>query len=197
VLITEKGVVKKTAADAFKDVRRNGLLAIKLQPEDQLLSTLFVEDKDEVSLVTREGQSIRFKHTDVREMGRTAGGVRGMSLKGKDRIVTADVIKGDYKDALLIVMSEQGYGKMTKLSEYKTQKRGGSGIKTSNVTPKTGKIVAGMVLQDQEGEVVAISKQSQVIRVALKEVSVSGRSTQGVRIMKLRDGDSIASLTAL
>jgi DNA gyrase subunit A len=197
MLITEKGVVKKTAADAFKDVRRNGLLAIKLQPEDQLLSTLFVEDKDEVSLVTREGQSIRFKHTDVREMGRTAGGVRGMSLKGKDRIVTADVIKGDYKDALLIVMSEQGYGKMTKLSEYKTQKRGGSGIKTSNVTPKTGKIVAGMVLQDQEGEVVAISKQSQVIRVALKEVSVSGRSTQGVRIMKLRDGDSIASLTAL
>jgi DNA gyrase subunit A len=197
IMVTERGVVKKTAADAFRDVRRNGLLAIKLQPDDQLLSAKFVEGKDEVSLVTRDGQSIRFKHSDVREMGRTAGGVRGMTLKGKDVIVTADVIKSSYNSPLLIVISEAGYGKMTKLSEYKTQKRGGSGIKTSNVTAKTGKVVAGMVLPDQEGEIVAISKQSQVIRVPLKEISVSGRSTQGVRIMRLREGDSIASLTAL
>ena len=197
LMVTENGVVKKTAADAFKDVRRSGLLAIKLKPKDQLLAARFVEDKDDVSLVTAKGQSIRFKQSDVREMGRNAGGVRGMKLRSGDRIVTADVVRKVYDKPLLIVISEQGYGKMTNMSEYKTQGRGGSGIKTANVTPKTGKVVAGMVLPDREGEIVAISKQSQVIRVPLKEIALSGRSTQGSRIMKLRPGDSIASLITL
>ncbi len=197
LLVTEKGVVKKVAADSFKDVRRSGLLAMKLQPKDQLLSARFVEDKDEVSLVSASGQSIRFKHSDVREMGRTAGGVRGMSLKGTDKVVTADVIKAEHAESYLMVMGENGYGKMTLMEEFKTQKRGGSGIKAMNVTPKTGKVMTGMVLADREGEMVAISKQSQVIRVELKEIPISGRATQGVRIMKLREGDSIASLIAL
>ncbi len=197
LLVTGQGIVKKVAADSFKDVRRSGLLAIKLQTKDTLLSARFVEGKDDISLVSLLGQSIRFKHTDVREMGRNAGGVRGMNLKGADRIVTADVIKESYEDALLIVMSEQGYGKMSKMSEYKVQKRGGSGIKTAKVTPKTGKLMTGMIVPDREGEIVAISKQSQVIRVLLKEVPILGRQTQGVRIMKLRDGDSIASLITL
>ena len=197
LMVTEKGVVKKTAADAFKDVRRSGLLAIKLQPKDQLLAARFVEEGDDVSLVTAKGQSIRFSQDDVREMGRSAGGVRGMKLKADDRIVTADVVRKVYDKPFLIVISEQGYGKMSDMSEYKTQGRGGSGIKTANVTPKSGKVVAGMVLADREGEIVAISKQSQVIRVPLSEIALSGRSTQGSRIMKLRPGDSIASLTAL
>jgi DNA gyrase subunit A len=197
-MVTEKGTVKKTAADAFKDVRRSGLIAITLKPGDQLLAARFVSGKDDVSLVSAGGQSIRFSHEDVREMGRGAGGVRGMNLKGNDKIVTADVIPGGTgKDSYLMVMSEQGYGKMTKCSEYKTQGRGGSGIKTAAVTPKTGKLMTGMVIPDREGEIVAISKQSQVIRVELKEVPVLGRQTQGVRIMKLRSGDSIASLIAL
>jgi DNA gyrase subunit A len=197
LMVTEKGVVKKTAADAFKDVRRSGLLAIKLQPKDQLLAARFVEEGDDVSLVTAKGQSIRFSQDEVREMGRSAGGVRGMKLKADDCIVTADVVRKVYDKPFLIVISEQGYGKMSDMSEYKTQGRGGSGIKTANVTPKSGKVVAGMVLADREGEIVAISKQSQVIRVPLKEIALSGRSTQGSRIMKLRPGDSIASLTAL
>ena len=197
LMVTERGVVKKTAADSFKDVRRSGLLAIKLKPKDQLLSARFVEEGDDVSFVTSKGQSIRFAQNDVREMGRNAGGVRGMKLKGDDKIVTADVVRKVYDKPLLMVMSEHGYGKMTEMEEYKTQGRGGSGIKTANVTPKTGKVVAGMVLPDREGEIVAISKHSQVIRVPLKEIAVSGRSTQGSRIMKLRPGDSIASLTAL
>jgi DNA gyrase subunit A len=196
-MVSGKGVVKKVAADGFKDVRRSGIIAIKLQGGDQLLSARFVEGKDDISLVTAMGQSIRFKHTDVREMGRAAGGVRGMTLKGADRIITADVVREGYEDPLLIVMSEQGYGKMSKLSEYKVQKRGGSGIKTANVTPKTGKLMTGLVLQSADGEMVAISKNSQVIRVELKEVPTLGRQTQGVRIMKLREGDSIASLIAL
>ena len=197
VMVTEMGVVKKVAADGFRDVRRSGLIAIKLQPGDQLLTARFVEAGDDLSLVSQEGQSIRFKHTDVREMGRTAGGVRGMNLKGKDKIVTADVIKKGDTEPLLIVLSEKGYGKMSKLSEYKVQKRGGSGIKTAKVTPKTGKLMTGLVVSDREGEIVAISKNSQVIRVNLKEVPILGRQTQGVRIMKLREGDSIASLITL
>ena len=130
-------------------------------------------------------------------MGRNAGGVRGMNLKGSDMIVTADVVKEGNQDGFLIVMSESGYGKMSKMSEYKVQKRGGSGIKTAKVTPKTGKLMTGLVVTDREGEIVAISKNSQVIRVELKEVPILGRQTQGVRIMKLREGDSIASLITL
>lgn len=197
LMVTGKGVVKKVAADGFKDVRRSGLIAIKLQPGDSLLAARFVEGKDDISLVSASGQSIRFKHTDVREMGRNAGGVRGMTLKGKDRVVTADIVKESYADALLVIMSEKGYGKMSKLSEYKVQKRGGSGIKTAKVTPKTGEVMTGLIVEDREGEIVAISKNSQVIRVVLKEVPVLGRQTQGVRIMKLREGDSIASLITL
>jgi DNA gyrase subunit A len=197
LMVTGKGVVKKVAADGFKDVRRSGLIAIKLQPGDSLLAARFVEGKDDISLVSASGQSIRFKHTDVREMGRNAGGVKGMTLKGKDHIVTADVVKETYEDALLVIMSEKGYGKMSKLSEYKVQKRGGSGIKTAKVTPKTGEVMTGLIVPDREGEIVAISKNSQVIRVDLKEVPVLGRQTQGVRIMKLREGDSIASLITL
>lgn len=197
LMVTGKGVVKKVAADGFKDVRRSGLIAIKLQPGDSLLAARFVEGKDDISLVSASGQSIRFKHTDVREMGRNAGGVKGMTLKGKDHIITADIVKESYEDALLIIMSEKGYGKMSKLSEYKVQKRGGSGIKTAKVTPKTGEVMTGLIVPDREGEIVAISKNSQVIRVELKEVPVLGRQTQGVRIMKLREGDSIASLITL
>lgn len=197
LMVTHDGVVKKVAADGFKDVRRSGLIAIKLLPGDSLLAARFVEGKDDISLVSASGQSIRFKHTDVREMGRNAGGVKGMTLKGKDHIVTADIVKETYEDALLVIMSEKGYGKMSKLSEYKVQKRGGSGIKTAKVTPKTGEVMTGLIVADREGEIVAISKNSQVIRVDLKEVPVLGRQTQGVRIMKLREGDSIASLITL
>ena len=197
LMLTEQGVVKKVAADSFKDVRRNGLLAIRLDENDKLLSARFVEAGDDVILVSSDGQSIRFAHTDVREMGRAAGGVRGITLKGKDTLVTADVVRKSAKSPMLVVMSEQGYGKMTPLKEYKVQKRGGSGIKTANVTQKTGKMMAGLVLDETEGEIVAISKQSQVIRVAVKEIPTLGRQTQGVRIMKLRTGDVIASLIYL
>jgi DNA gyrase subunit A len=107
------------------------------------------------------------------------------------------VVKEGYEDPFLIIMSEKGFGKMSKLSEYKVQKRGGSGIKTAKVTPKTGEVMTGLIVPDREGEIVAISKNSQVIRVELKEVPVLGRQTQGVRIMKLREGDSIASLITL
>lgn len=197
-MVTKNGTVKKCAADAFADVRRSGLIAITLHDGDELLACRFTEGKDDVSLVTAEGQSIRFSHDDVREMGRTAAGVKGMTIKKGDELVTADVVREVYgKKAYLLVISEHGYGKMTEIDEYKTQGRGGSGIKTANVTDKTGNIVMGIVVPDLEAELIAISRNAQVIRTPLADIPVLSRSTQGVRIMKLREGDSIASITVL
>jgi len=134
-------------------------------------------------------------------MGRAAGGVRGMKLGSGDKIVAADVIKKNEKGAEVLVVSRNGYGKMTEAEEYKTQKRGGSGIKTIKVTPKTGPLIAAKVIFKEEGvgedEIVVVSKKGQVIRTELKEIPSLSRGTQGVRIMKLRDGDAIASFVCL
>ncbi len=198
VMVTKKGIIKKVAADAFKDVRRSGLIAIKLKDGDELLSALFTERGDEIILTTENGQSIRFKESDAREMGRGASGVRAMSLRKGDGIVGADVVKGGNKNGVLLVMSSHGYGKKTPLKEYKVQRRGGSGIKTMKITPKTGKLVVSKVVMDEEiKEVISMSKKSQVVRVTFDSIPSLKRQTQGVRIMKLREGDAIASLTCL
>ena len=196
-MVTKQGTVKKVSADSFKDVRKNGIIAIKLETGDELLASLFTEKGDDIILTTSKGQAIRFKESDAREMGRTAGGVRGMKLSKGDFIVGADVVKKDADKPTLLVMSENGYGKATNLKEYKIQKRGGSGIKTAKVTAKIGAIIVAKVVTPVYEELVAISKKSQVIRIAIKDVPVLGRDTQGVRIMKLREGDGIASLTCL
>ena len=146
-------------------------------------------------MATSGGQAIRFKESDIREMGRTAGGVRGMKLSKGDSIIGVDVIKKDKKDGSFLTMSANGLGKKTKLSEYKVQNRGGSGIKTAKVTPKTGKLIVSKVLTGEEEELIAMSKKGQVIRTALKDIPSLGRQTQGVTIMRLRAGDGIASLT--
>ena len=200
MMVTKNGIGKKVAAKSFEDVRRSGLIAITLDEGDELISTSFVGKGDSVLIVTREGQSIRFEEGDVREMGRAAAGVRLIRLeedsKGKfaDAVVNADVVRADMKNPALFVMTAHGYGKKTKIEEYKVQNRGGSGILTANVTAKTGVIMAGRVVTDDEEEAVAMSKKSQVIRVTINEIPTLGRSTQGVRIMKLRDGDELASL---
>jgi DNA gyrase subunit A len=133
MMITKNGTAKKSAAESFKDVRRNGLIAIKLDDNDELLAALFVSGEDDVILTTQDGQSIRFNHDDVREMGRTAAGVIGMKLDKGDVIVAADKVLSGVRGQELLIMTANGYGKKTKLSEYKTQKRGGSGIKTVKV----------------------------------------------------------------
>lgn len=197
MMVTKKGTAKKSSAESFKDVRRSGIIAIKLEKGDELLSALFVEKGDEVILATAEGQSIRFKESDIREMGRAAGGVRGMSIDKGDYLVNADVIRKDMKNPEFLVMTATGNGKKTPLDEYKTQKRGGSGVKTVNITAKTGRLVIGRVITESHTELIAISKRSQVIKVDTKSIPSLGRSTQGVKIMKPREGDSIASLTLL
>jgi DNA gyrase subunit A len=196
MLITKKGVAKKTSAENFKDVRRSGLIAIKLNKGDELESVLFVEKGEEIIVATSGGQSIRFKESDIREMGRNAAGVRGMKLGAGDSIIGVDIINASNKDGYLLTMSANGLGKKTELSEYKVQNRGGSGIKTAKITPKTGKLIVGKIVKDQ-AELIAISQKSQVIRVPLESIPSLGRQTQGVTIMRLRAGDAIASITCV
>lgn len=197
MMVTKNGVAKKSDAVAFKEVRRSGLIAITLRDDDSLIAAKFVGKGDELSLVTEKGQAIRFKESDVREMGRTASGVAAMKLGKSDVIVSADVIKKGSKDMEILIVTEHGYGKTTPVKEYKVQKRGGSGIKTAKVTDKTGAIVGGTVVGGEErieGELVIMSKKGQVIKLPLKDVPTLGRQTQGVRVMKMRAGDSIASI---
>ncbi|MES2216031.1 MAG: DNA gyrase subunit A [Patescibacteria group bacterium] len=205
MMVTKNGTGKKSSAKHFKDVRRSGLIAITLDDGDELISASFADPKDEVVIATREGQSIRFEAEDVREMGRNAAGVRVIRLTEADAkkkidadfVISADIVSKDAKNPALFVMGANGYGKKTKLSEYKVQNRGGSGILTMNVTPKTGPLMAAKVVTDDDEEVVAMSKKSQVIRVDIKEIPALSRATQGVRVMKLREGDELASLICL
>lgn len=194
MMMTQNGVVKKVDAENFKDVRRSGIIALKLKDADKLVSAHFVEKGDDVVVVTTDGQSIRFKESDIREMGRGAAGVRGIKIPTKDKIVASLTVKKEQKNNNLLVFSENGFGKQTPLEEYKIQKRGGSGIKTAKVTDKIGKIMSAAIVTEDTDEIVAMSQKGQVIRVDIDEIPILGRQTQGVRVMKLRDADHIASL---
>jgi DNA gyrase subunit A len=191
MLVTEKGVAKKVKAEQFADVRKSGIIAMSLQKDDTLIAALPVAKGNTVMLTTAAGQAIRYKESDIREMGRTAGGVRAMKVGGKDLIVGADVVSDESSDFL--VVTNLGYGKRTKVKEYKIQKRGGSGIKTANVTAKTGPVIAGRVVSAAMAEIIVASQKGQVIRTELGQVPTLSRVTQGVRIMKLYEGDKIAS----
>ena len=198
--VTQEGVVKKVEAKNFADVRRSGIIAIALKGEDKLVTAQLTSEGDSISVVTAAGQSIRFDEGETRAMGRTAAGVRGMTVKKGDIIVSAEVVPAIAKGATLLILMDKGYGKKTPMSEYKIQGRGGSGIKTADVTAKTGSIIGAKVLvgaESEEEEIVVISKKGQVIRISTGEIPSLSRATQGVRIMKMREGDSIASMVAL
>ena len=197
IMATKNGVIKKVNADSFRDVRRSGIVAIKLQKGDKMRFVHLISRGNDVILATQKGQSVRFKGSDVRVMGRGAGGVRGIKLAKDDELVGADIIKKDEKGQFLLTMSKKGYGKKTDVKNYRLQKRGGSGIKTSKITDKTGQLMIAKVINPGFEEVIAISQKGQVIRTSLAQIPALGRQTQGVRIMKLKAGDSIASLTCL
>jgi len=197
ILITKDGFIKKVESGHFDDVRRSGIIAIKLQKNDVLKWVLIAEKGDHVILSTKKGQAIRFKESDVRKMGRGAQGVRAIRLKKGDELVGANVISAKEKEALLLVVTQNGYGKKTNVRHYRLQRRGGSGIKTAKITQKTGELVAAKVVSPELEEIIAISKKGQVIRTSLKEISELGRQTQGVRVMRLDAKDSLASITCL
>ena len=193
-LTTKKGLVKNISAGHFKDVRRSGFIAINLDKSDELVSALLVDKDSDGLMVTSDGQSIRFPLSSIRVMGRTAKGVKGINLKSGDSVI--DIIKIPHKDitSKILTISEKGLGKATKTSEYKIQKRGGGGVKTMKVTDKTGKVVAAHSINEEENpEVVIMSKKGLVIRMTSKDLPVSGRQTQGVKVMNIKGGDSVAT----
>ena len=196
-MITEQGVIKKTDARQFTDVRRSGIIAIKLQKNDHLGWVHLVGKGKEIIIATRRGLSVRFKEQDVRPMGRASSGVRAIRLKTNDTVVGADIISKESTGEELLVIAEMGYGKKTNIKEYKLQRRGGGGVKTMNVTPKTGSIVSSRIILPDEEDLIVVSTKGQVIRTPLKDIPSLGRSTQGVRIMRLEAGDKIASVTTL
>lgn len=197
VMATEQGVIKKTEIEQFINIRSNGLIAIKLHDNDTLRWIDPSTGKDEIMIVTAEGQSIRFSEEDVRDMGRSAAGVRAIKLYEGDKVVSMDVIPATVKKAHVVVIMKNGYGKRTPLSQYRLQSRAGSGIKTAKITTKTGNITFATVIDETETrDLMIISKNGQVIRLPMDGVNIIGRDTQGVRLMRFKeDGDSVASTT--
>ena len=197
MMATKNGVVKKVDASNFKDVRRNGITAIRLEKGDELKFVKFVYKGDHFIIATKDGQSVMFKESDVRSMGRAAAGVRGIRLDDKDEVIGSDTVSAGGKNQFFLNMGSKGYGKKTDIKNYRIQKRGGSGIKTFKVTEKTGHLMVARIIGQEEEELIAISLKGQVIRTSLAEIPSLGRQTQGVRIMKMRPDDSIATMTCL
>ncbi len=213
VMVTQNGIIKKTVFGEFKNVRRSGLIAIKLRKGDLLKEVAKSTGQNEVIIVTKKGQSIRFKEQDIREMGRPASGVKGIRLRKGDKVVGMDIIQNQeskrnkflasesknqkLEKQYLLVVTENGYGKRTDLAEYKLQGRGGTGIKTANVTAKTGELVASRVLTGEEEDLIVISQKGQVIRAKISSIPKISRATQGVKIMRLDEGDKVASATCI
>ena len=191
-MATSKGTVKKTPLKDYANIRTNGLIAIKLDDGDELRWIKQTTGDNDVIISTSAGQAIRFNEKDARPMGRSARGVRGVRLRPNDHVVGMDIAAEDGRS--LLVVSEQGYGKATKVSNFPSHKRGGVGIKAAVVTAKTGPIISVRTIEDTAGEVLLISNKGQTIRVGLKDIPTLGRTTQGVRIMKLGDGDAVSSL---
>ena len=199
---TEKGLVKKVELSAFSNVRRSGLIAIKIKEDDKLIWAKPTSGSDHIQLITAQGQAIRFKETDVRDMGRNAAGVNGIRLHKNDRIIGMGVAKTD-KDRVrkyqILTIMARGYGKRTDFGLYKVQGRGGSGIKTSKITDKTGELTNAFLLNEEtmmDRDIIIISDNGQVIRVPFKSISVLGRDTQGVKIMRFKaDDDRVAGVT--
>jgi len=193
-MATKSGTVKKTAVEQFAKVRKSGLIAIKLREDDELNWVRQTSESNKVVIVSREGKCIQFNEADVRPMGRSSMGVRGIKLKTGDEVVEMDVVRSD--EATLLVVMENGLGKRTKIEEYRLQTRGGSGVKTANLSDKTGKLVGAKVLEPEtQGDIMLLSKKGIMIRTSLKDIPRRGRATQGVYIMRTKKGDVVRSMS--
>ncbi len=191
VIATRNGFIKKTPLSEFKNIRQNGLIAIGLREGDELIGVLETSGKDEVILGTAQGMSVMFSEEDVRDMGRTAMGVKAAELREGDRVVGIGTVR---ESAEVLVISENGYGKRTPLTDYRLQRRGGIGIKTLNVTEKTGEMCA-LIIVDGTEDLMLINDAGVIIRTKVSEISVIGRDTQGVRLMNIGEGQRVASVT--
>lgn len=194
VMATRQGTVKKTPVKAFANIRKTGIIAIGLDPGDELGWVKVTEGRDEIVIVTELSQAIRFAEKEIRPMGRGARGVRGMKLRKGDAVIGMDVV---IPNSELVVITENGYGKRTDIAQFTPHHRGGVGIKAGVVTPKTGKTVDIKTITGIKEDLIVISKQGTIIRTPLKNISKIGRATQGVRIMRVSEGDNISSIASI
>jgi DNA gyrase subunit A len=190
-MCTVNGVVKKTPLEQYQNVRTSGLNAIKLDDGDELKWIRTTTGENEVIISTSQGQAIRFHEKDARPMGRVSRGVRGIRLRTGDQVIGMDIVEDE---SFIFVISEYGYGKRTKVNQFTAHKRGGVGIRSAIVNKKTGSLVGVKSLTGNDQEVIIISANGQTIRLGLKNIPQLGRATQGVRIMRLNDGDKVVSL---
>ena len=189
VIGTKSGIIKKTALKEYSNMRKGGLIAIELREEDELVNARLADDDEDIMIVTRKGMSIRFKETDVRATGRASIGVKGITLREDDYVIGMDICRPE--DSILIV-TERGFGKRTDLEEYKVQSRGGKGVMTYRVTEKTGEVVGMMPVKD-EHDVMIITSEGTIIRIHAADISVIGRATKGVTLMRTSDTNLIVS----
>jgi DNA gyrase subunit A len=195
IMCTRDGTIKKTRLEAYSRPRANGVNAITIREGDRLIDVKLTSGKAEVMIAAREGKAIRFPEDIVRPIGRTAAGVRGISIDEKDEVVGMVCVEPDNKKDILVV-SENGYGKRTDLDEYRVTNRGGKGVKTINITEKTGKLSSILAVTDDD-DLMIINRSGITIRTGVRDIRLAGRATQGVRIINLRGGDSIASVIAV
>ena len=191
-MATKNGTVKKTPLSDYANIRTNGLIAIKLDDGDELKWIKKTDGESDVIISTSAGQAIRFNEKDARPMGRAARGVRGVRLRPNDRVVGMDIVTSD--DQTLLVISEQGFGKRTKVTNFPSHKRGGVGIKAAIVTAKTGPIISVQTIDPTMTDAILVSQNGQTIRISLKDIKLIGRTTQGVTIMRLGDNDAVSSI---
>ncbi len=197
MMVTKHGVIKKSPLVDFQNIRRSGLIALTLKKDDSLCAVKQTSGSDEVLIVTKNGMSVRFPEKQVRPMGRQAAGITAMRLKDKDTIAGVGIVKKDAKNNFVLLVSENGYGKKTDIKEYRLQSRGGSGVKAFNLTPKTGAVASATILSGEEEDLIVVSIKGQVIRLALSSVPKLSRTTQGVRLMKLEEGEKAATITTV
>ncbi|HBG5845951.1 TPA: DNA gyrase subunit A [Clostridioides difficile] len=193
LLVTKKGIVKKTKREEFKNINKSGLIAIGLRDDDELIGVELTDGKQEVLLVTKEGMSIRFDENDIRYMGRTAMGVKGITLSKEDFVVSMNLCS---KGTDVLVVSKNGFGKRTNIEEYRSQIRAGKGIKTYNISEKTGTIV-GADMVNEDDEIMIINSDGVLIRIRVNEISLFGRVTSGVKLMKTNDEVNVVSIAKI
>jgi DNA gyrase subunit A len=195
VMVTESGIIKKTKLDAFSRPRPSGLIALTIDLEDNLQECRLSYGKNDIFIATKQGMSIRFDEADVRAMGRTARGVKGITLGKEDKVIAMEVVEKETEECILIV-TESGYGKRTSLNEYRKQSRGGVGIITQKVTDKVGGLVAARLVDDKD-EVLIMTNQGQSIRMKVSDISKMSRNTQGVRLINLKSGEFVTDLALI
>jgi len=189
VMATKNGIIKKSELSVYKNIRVAGIIALNIKPGDELLNVQLVEKDQEIFLSSRKGLAIRFNEGDVRPMGRTAGGVRGMTLKGDDEVVSMEILDGTHH---ILSITTQGFGKRTPVDDYRPQSRGGKGIFTMKVTPRVGEVVASIFVKGDE-DLMLVTNKGQVIRTKVSQISIIGRATQGVKVLKVSPGEKVVA----